>query len=811
MTALDRLMPLWPHRSVRARFAWAIGLSGVLFAVLFSVWLAQDQRHQLQQAVSDAARREANVLGQIVSMALAERQRDIQQLASQPDVASGLVDAGAMRLALERIRASHPEFEWLALTNARGVVTTATGARLEGHDFSAQPWFVSGMLAPWLGKPQAAGPLARFLPRDVDGRPVQLIDMAVPVVDYEGRKVGVIVGMLNWRWIKDIHSAMVAQDDSLLHTLLLTPSGEVTLGPTPLLGKTVNPAGFEELRQGGSAQVIPWPDLGDQLTAVAPVRWFEREGKPPLLMVLRQDPDWVYGPANKLWHRMLFLGMLASALFVALSWWLAGRITRPLHQLAHAAATLREGEPSQFDLGPSQTDEIGALSQALHDMHTRLQARMNELATYRDHLEETVAQRTEQLQAARDKAEAATRAKSAFIANMSHEIRTPMNAIMGVNYLIQQGPLLPGQAERLRTVQEAAEHLLDIINNVLDLSKIEAGMFTLSPEDFDLPELLHKAMALVGDKAREKQLSLVVDEQGCPSRLHGDAMRLSQVLINLLSNAVKFTEQGQVTLKVRAEPRGEHEVQLHIEVQDTGVGISAEQAGKLFNAFVQADESTTRRFGGTGLGLAITRSLVELMGGRIGVRSQVGHGSVFWCLLPLGVAEAAPQAEATPDAPALSAEEAAALLRQEHGGARVLLAEDNAINSLLAMELLSMAGVDTTPAKNGAEAVALVQQQPFDLVLMDMHMPEMDGLQATRLIRQMPDQRDLPIVAMTASVLQEEKDACMAAGMNGHLSKPVDTQALYMALLKWFKMRRAGQALQGGAAAAAADTAAGPA
>ncbi len=264
-------------------------------------------------------------------------------------------------------------------------------------------------------------------------------------------------------------------------------------------------------------------------------------------------------------------------------------------------------------------------------------------------------------------------------------------------------------------------------------------------------------------------------------------------------------------MKVRAEPRGEHEVQLHIEVQDTGVGISAEQASKLFNAFVQADESTTRRFGGTGLGLAITRSLVELMGGRIGVRSQVGHGSVFWCLLPLGVAEAAPQAEATLDAPALSAEEAAALLRQEHGGARVLLAEDNAINSLLAMELLSMAGVDTTPAKNGAEAVALVQQQPFDLVLMDMHMPEMDGLQATRLIRQMPDQRDLPIVAMTASVLQEEKDACMAAGMNGHLSKPVDTQALYMALLKWFKMRRADQALQGGAAAAAADTAAGPA
>ncbi|HEX5355962.1 MAG TPA: ATP-binding protein [Aquabacterium sp.] len=793
MTTLDRLHPYLPHRSVRARFAWVTGLSGVFFAVLLSFWLAQDQRQQLQQAVSEAARREASVLGQMVSWALAERQRDITQLAQRPEVASGLLDAGDMRLALERVKASRPEFEWLALTDAKGVVVTATGARLEGQDFSGQAWFVSGMLAPWLGKPQTAGPLAAYLPLDVDGRPAQLIDMAVPVLDYEGRKIGVIVGMLNWRWVRDMHSAMVEQDDSLAHTLLLTPEGDVTVGPLPLLGKKLNPTGLDEVKRHAVARVINWPDIGEQLTAVAPVRWTAREGKPPLMMVLRQNPDLVYGPATKLWQRMLVLGLLGSGLFMLISWWLAGRITRPLDALAKAATNLREGEPAQFDLGTGQSDEIEALSKALHDMHARLEARMSELSTYRDHLEETVAQRTEQLQSARDKAEAATRAKSAFIANMSHEIRTPMNAIMGVTYLMQQGPMLQGQAERLQTVHEAAEHLLDIINNILDLSKIEAGMFNLTQEDFDLIELMDKAVAMVSDKAREKKLSLLVSSDGCPQRVRGDAVRLSQVLINLLSNAVKFTERGQVTLLVKPEPSTDDEVNLLIEVQDTGVGISAEHASKLFNAFVQADESTTRRFGGTGLGLAITRSLVELMDGRIGVRSQVGQGSVFWCRVRLHVAHAPSVTDADEACAPLSADESISLLKQNHAGARVLLAEDNPINSALAMELLAMAGVDVTPARNGVEALSLLQQQAFDLVLMDMHMPEMDGLQATRAIRLLPDHRTLPIVAMTASVLQEEKDACMAAGMNGHLSKPIDTQALYQTLLHWFALRGAGQ------------------
>ena len=782
MSFFDRLTPFLPHRSVRARFAWVTGASGVLFAVLLAFWVAQDQRQQLQEAVSASARREAQVMGQMVSTALAERQSQIQQLASQPEVASGLMDAGALRLLLERTRVAHPEFEWLAMVDARGLITTATGARLEGTDAAGAKWFVQGRQDPWLGEPHVAGALAPFLPPDTDGRLPQLIDMATPVIDYEGKTIGVLVGMLNWGWIRSMHSDLIAQNAGLQHALLLTPSGEVVIGPVALLGKTLKPDGFDAVRTGGPAQVLDWPDQGALLSAVAPVRWSTSPDQASWNMVTRQDPQLVFGRAERLWQRMLLGGLLASLVFMCLSWWLAGRIAAPLRALARTATALQQGQAAQFDVVTDQADEIAALSQALCDMHDKLQLRMSELAAHRDELEARVTQRTEQLRQALDKAEAATRAKSAFIANMSHEIRTPMNAIMGTTYLMQQSALQPGQAERLQTIEQAARHLLQIINDILDLSKIEAGMFTLVSEDFDLDALLQGALALVADRARDKQVALSVTHEGCPARLCGDATRLSQILINLLSNAVKFTERGEVSLLLSMDAIGPDQLSLRVEVHDTGVGIAADKVDSLFNAFVQADESTTRRFGGTGLGLAITRSLVELMGGQIGVRSVLGQGSVFWCTLNL---QAAQTQVSEPVGHVMRADEAAERLRRQHAGAQVLLAEDNPINSMLGMELLAMVGVVATPAMNGVEAVELARQRRFDLILMDVHMPEMDGLTATRTIRSLPSGGDVPIIAMTASVLQAEREACQAAGMNAHLAKPIDTQALFQTLLQW--------------------------
>ncbi|MFT3858732.1 MAG: ATP-binding protein [Aquabacterium sp.] len=805
MLYTDRLSSLLPHRSLRARFAWVTGLSGVFFAVALAFWVAHDQRQQLQQAVNASVKREARVMGQIISAALAERQSQIQQVASLPEVASGLMDAGNMRLLLERIRSYHSEFEWLAMVDAKGLITTATGARLEGQDVGETAWFKQGLKAPWIGQPQWAGPLAPFLPLDPDGRPPQLIDIAVPVLDYDGQTIGVIVGMLNWQWIRQMHASLVASEASLAQTLLQTAQGEVLIGPHALLGEKMRPQGLDKIQAAGTADVVLWPDIGQQLTATAPVRWsIQQQGVEPWIMVMRQDPRQVFGPVETLWQRMLAGGLLASGLFMLLSWWLAARISRPLRELAANATALREGRATQFDVHVDSADEIAALSRSLNDMHGQLQARMAELAAYRDQLEEKIAERTEQLRQARDKAEAATRAKSAFIANMSHEIRTPMNAIMGMTYLLQQSPVLPGQAERLRAVQQAAEHLLDIINNVLDLSKIEAGMLNLIEEDFPLNNVLQRALGMVKEAARLKQLPLKLDTEGCPEHLRGDATRLSQILINLLSNAVKFTQNGEVRLTVKARSHNDTRITLHIEVHDTGLGIAADKLDRLFNAFVQADDSTTRRYGGTGLGLAITRSLVELMGGQMGVVSEQGKGSIFWCTIPFRPAQA-PMAESL-DASGLSgvsvassqsSESAQEALRRMHSGKSVLLAEDNAINALLASELLAMAGLVPTIVKTGLEAVERCRHQDFDLVLMDVHMPEMDGLVATRTIRQMPRHRDLPIIAMTASVLQDEREACMAAGMNGHLAKPIDTQALYTTLLHWLARQRAVQPVAG--------------
>ncbi|WP_082505139.1 ATP-binding protein [Aureimonas sp. Leaf324] len=731
---------------------------GCATVISASTALREAAERQLSQA--------AHQMSERLDLHMFERLGDITTAAGMKTLFSG-EDRDGQRAFLERLQRAVPNYAWIGLAGPDGRVLVSTSGLLEGEDVSSRPWFAAGRQGAAALDVHEAKLLQRYLAPDKTEM-LRFVDVTAPVYD-EGRFIGVLAAHLSWDWVDEVRRAVLStiSDLDASELLVISHDGKILLGPRSELGSVFDPG-----QQGF-------------VTVTAPTAGMAQFKGLGWSVVARQPSTVAFLPVTALTWAISLMGILLAAFAAFVGGKVATAIARPISRLADQAAAVRDGADISCIETGSRFIEVKALSDVLASAFRARDQKAEELLTVNTLLEDRVLFRTQQLEEARARAEKAAQAKSDFLATVSHEIRSPLNSVIGfADLLLDEPDLAPDVSRRINLIHSAGSALTTVINDILDWSKIEAGKVTLNEDVFDPSSLLSTTLELVEVQAHSKglQLNLSIDAD-IPFFVQGDMARLRQIVLNLLNNAVKFTHAGSVTL---AASHASH-TGLTIEVCDTGIGISPEQLGGLFDRFHQADSSIERRFGGTGLGLAISRSLAELMGGTLEATSQLGRGSIFKLALPMKEIQK-PVTDLYASHALLTDQKLSSRVKGQHGMplGRILLVEDLAVNREVATTILEKAGYSVVEAESGNRAIELAARERFGLILMDIQMPGLNGLAATtELRRRMGDGPATPIIALTANVMSDRVEAFRKAGMDDYLAKPINRLALLAKVEQW--------------------------